>query len=97
MRDLVIVVTRNLTKVKPLSICIAIGSLNTYIHTIKGTKMGDYMRGVEDTLEFVLMLVKECENLKELIEKLEDKLSFVKEGKYIKMKQLFREYFLDSR
>jgi len=55
------------------------------------------MRGVEDTLEFVLMLVKECENLKELIEKLEDKLSFVKEGKYMKMKQLFREYFLDSR
>ena len=90
MRDLVIVVTRNLTKVKPLSICIAIGSLNTYIHTIKGTKMGDYMRGVQDTIEYILIMVKECKDLKELKTKLEELLSDIIEKKYMSLKKIFK-------
>lgn len=56
--------------------------------------MSEYIRGIEDTLEFILVLIKECKDLKELKEKVEDMLSDLIEGKYEKLKKMFNYAFL---
>jgi len=56
--------------------------------------MSEYIRGIEDALEFILVLIKECKNLKELREKVEDMLSDLIEGKYEKLKKMFKCTFL---
>jgi len=56
--------------------------------------MSEYVRGIEDVLEFILLLIKECKDLKELKEKVEDMLSDLIEGKYEKLKKMFKYAFL---
>jgi len=56
--------------------------------------MSEYIRGIEDTLEFILVLIKECKDLKELREKVKDMLSDIIEGKYEKLKKMFKHAFL---
>jgi len=55
--------------------------------------MSEYVRGIEDALEFILVLIKECKDLKELKEKVEDMLSDLIEGKYEKLKKMFKYAF----
>jgi len=52
--------------------------------------MGDYMRGVQDAIEYILIMVKECKDLKELKTKLEELLSDIIEKKYISLKKIFK-------
>jgi len=56
--------------------------------------MSEYIRGIEDALEIILILIKECKNLKELKEKVEDMLSDIIEGKYEKLKKMFKYAFI---
>jgi len=56
--------------------------------------MNSYVRGIEDALEFILVLLKECKSLSELREKVEDMLSDLIEGKYEKLKKMFKYAFL---
>jgi len=43
--------------------------------------MREYIRGVEDTLEAVLMLMNTCKSLKQLRKKIQEMLSDLIEGK----------------
>jgi len=52
--------------------------------------MGDYMRGVQDTVEYILIMTKECKDLKELKTKLEELLSDIIEKKYMNLKKIFK-------
>ena len=56
--------------------------------------MNSYVRGIEDALEFILVLLKECKSLSELREKVEDMLSDLIEGKYEKLKKMFKYSFI---
>ena len=56
--------------------------------------MNSYVRGIEDALEFILVLLKECKSLNELRERVEDMLSDLIEGKYEKLKKMFKYAFL---
>ena len=56
--------------------------------------MSEYVRGIEDALEAILVLIKECKSLEELKEKVEDMLSDIIEGKYEKLKKMFKYAFL---
>jgi len=51
--------------------------------------MGDYMRGVQDCLEYVLMMMKECRDLKDLKTKIEELLKSLMERKYKNLQKLF--------
>jgi len=56
--------------------------------------MSDYVRGIEDALEFILVLTKDCKTVKELREKIKDMLSDIIEGKYEKLKKMFKYSFI---
>lgn len=53
--------------------------------------MSDYMRGVEDAFEAVLVLLATCKNLDELRSKIEDLLSEIIQGKTEKLVSLLKE------
>ena len=60
------------------------------MNTIRGERpLGDYMRGVQDCLEYVLMMMKECRDIKELKEKVQKLLGDILEKKYINLRRIF--------
>jgi len=52
--------------------------------------MSEYFRGVEDAIQMVLILIKECHSLDELKERLEEMLSDIMERKYERIKRILK-------